>query len=323
MINRPPPLNALRAFEAAARHLSIRRAAEELCITHGAVSRHISKLEQHIGARLFVRHHRQIELTNDGARYNLQINDAFGRINAATAELVASVHRKSLRLKVPPTFAIRWLVPRLARFQARYPDMSVEVSTPFVIPPFASAPAVPALGPSPAQDFDVAVFYGRPDFPPNIVCECLFADVMMPVLRPDLAKSLPALNKPADLACHVLLHSLIRKGDWRDWLRAAGVTGVDPESGLRFENNGLVYQAVAEGLGVAVAKYTFVADDLASKQLVAPFDIYVKSDISYYLIYPDGRLKNPVVRDFRDWILEEARKSNLALPAGAAPRPSK
>ncbi len=322
-MNRPPPLNALRAFEAAARHVSIRRAAEELYITHGAVSRHIAKLEQHLGAKLFVRRHRQIELTGDGAKYYLQIRDAFGRIYAATSEIVANVQRKSLRLKVPPTFAIRWLVPRLARFQARYPDMSVEVSTPFVIPPFVSPPSVSPFGPNPNQDFDVAVFYGRPNFPPNIVCECLFADVLLPVLRPDLAKSLPPLNKPADLACHVLLHSLIRMDDWRDWLRAAGVTSIDPESGLRFENSGLVYQAVAEGLGVAIGKYAFVADDLASRLLVAPFDAYVKSDISYYLIYPEGRLKNSNVHDFREWILDEARKSNLALPAGLMAQPQR
>jgi LysR family glycine cleavage system transcriptional activator len=301
--DRTPPLNALRAFEAAARLTSVRRAAEELCITHGAVSRHIANLEEYVGTKLFLRRHRQIELTPEGAKYNLQIRDAFSRIYQSTAEMVAAAKGRSLRLKVPPTFAIRWLVPRLARFQAQHPDMAVEISTPF--------------GPNLQYDFDMAVYYGNLDFPAEIVRERLFSDVLMPVLRPDLAESSPALRKPGDLALCVLLHSKLRLDDWPVWLSAAGASEVDPGSGLRFENSGLVYQAVTEGLGVAIAQLAFVADDLAAGRLLAPFSTYVSKDIAYYLIYPEGRLKTTKARDFRAWIHEEAEKSNRGLPKEA------
>lgn len=300
-----PPLNALRAFEAAARHLSFKRAADELCITHGAVSRHIMKLEEHVGTKLFARHNRRVELTAEGARYNLQIRDAFRRIHEATAEMVASANRKSLKLKVPPTFAIRWLVPRLARFQARWPDVAVHISTPY--------------DPNVERDFDMAVYYGAPNFPDGIACERLFAEFLMPVLSPALARISPPLRTPRDLERCVLLHSMVRMNDWRQWLRATGADHVDPESGLRFENSGLVYQGVAEGLGVAIAQFAFVTDDIATGRLVAPFPEYVKNEIGYYLVYPRERLRRPNAESFRAWILEEAHKTNRGSPRELQP----
>jgi LysR family glycine cleavage system transcriptional activator len=302
-VDRTPPLNALRAFEAAARLSSVRRAAEELRVSHGAVSRHIANLETYLGTKLFLRRRRQIELTPEGAKYNLQIRDAFSRIYQSTADMVAAAKSKTLRLKVPPTFAIRWLVPRLARFQAKHPEVSVEISTPF--------------GPNLQHDFDMAVYYGDPHFPPDIVAERLFSDVLTPVVRPDLAAAPAALREPGDLARLALLHSKLRPDDWPLWLSAAGESAVDANSGLRFENSGLVYQAVAEGLGAAVAQFAFVADDLAAGRLAAPFPIYVTKDIAYYLIYAQGRLKNPQTRDFHAWIHEEAEKSNRRLPKEA------
>jgi LysR family glycine cleavage system transcriptional activator len=295
-----PPLNALRAFEAVARLLSVRRAADELRISHGAVSRHIANLEHHVGTKLFFRRHRQIELTPEGAKYNVQIRDAFSRIYQSTADLMGAAKSKALRLKVPPTFAIRWLVPRLARFQATHPEVAVEISTPF--------------GPTLQYDFDMAVYYGEPHFPPDIVTERLFSDVLMPVVRPDLAAAPAALRKPGDLARLALLHSKLRPDDWPLWLAAAGESGVDANSGLRFENSGLVYQAVAEGLGAAIAQFAFVADDLAAGRLVAPFPTYLTKDVAYYLIYAQGRLKNPQARDFRAWLHEETEKSARRLP---------
>ncbi len=291
-----PPLNALRAFEVASRHLSFKHAAEELCVTQGAISRHIQNLEAHLGVALFERGHRRVALTAEGMRYVHDIREAFRRLQEATDKIVASSNQRSLKVKVPPTFAIRWLVPRLAGFQARCPDMSLQISTPFVTPVFE-------------QDLDIAVSYPAPSVPDDIACELMFDELLTPVISPALASGSIPIKVPDDLCHHVLLHSLTRLGDWYLWLKTAGTTKVDPESGVRFENPGLVYQAVAEGVGVAVGQLHFVTDDLLSGRLVAPFRMVTVRDTGYFLVYPKSRLKNPHVREFRDWILEEAEKS--------------
>lgn len=292
---RIPPLNALRAFESASRHLSFKRAADELCVTQGAVSRHIQKLEAHLGVHLFERSHRQVALTPEGARYVHDIREAFRRISEATETVIATSNR-SLKVKVPPTFAIRWLVPRLAGFQARCPDMSLQISTPFDSPVFE-------------RDLDIAVYYPTPTMPPDITCERLFDELLTPVVNAALAAGPPPIINPDDLAHHVLLHSLTRVSDWRVWLEAAGATKVDPEGGLRFENPGLVYQGATEGIGVAVGQLHFVADDLMTGRLLAPFRTVKRHDTGYFLVFPKDRLGNPSVREFRNWILEEAEKS--------------
>lgn len=291
-----PPLNGLRAFEAAARHMSFKKAAEELCVTHGAVSRHIQKLEEFVGARLFHRRHRQVELTPAGAVYILEIRDAFRRIHDATATLMADSRRQTLKLRLPPTFAIRWLVPRLAGFQALHADISVQISTPYEA--------------GFERDVDMAVSYQRAEVPAGIVCERLFEEILLPVHSPRLAVSNERLVHPNDLARHVLLHSMIRLDDWRQWLNAAGANEVEPESGLRFENSGLVYQALAEGLGVAIGQYAFVIDDILAGRVIAPFRTAVRNDTGYYLIYPESRIRNRIVAEFHDWITAEARKSS-------------
>lgn len=293
---RMPPLNALRAFEAASRHLSFKRAAEELCVTQGAVSRHILKLELHLGVSLFVRSHRQVTLTPEGARYVQDIREAFRRVQEATDTIISTSSGRSLKVKVPPTFAIRWLVPRLASFQARCPDMSLQISTPFNSPVFE-------------RDLDLAVYYPTPTMPSDIVCERLFDELLLPVVSPQLVSGPQPIVEPDDLRHHVLLHSMTRFSDWSLWLEAAGATSVNPDSGLRLENPGLVYQGATQGLGVAIAQLHFATDDLLSGRLVAPFPMVRRQDTGYYLVFPRDRLTNPSVREFRNWILEEAEAS--------------
>lgn len=293
------PLNALRVFEAAGRHRSFKQAAAELCVTQGAVTRHILKLEEHVGTRLFLRRHRQVELTAEGARYLLDVRDAFQHLYDATARVIAGAKANTLRLKVPSTFAFRWLVPRLARYQAQHRDISVQISTPF-----------DAIHATP--DFDVAVYYGNPVLPPGFVAERLLDEMLLPIVSPALANGPYPLRRPGDLARHVLLHSMLRRPDWRQWLAAADLTELDPESGLLFENSGLVYQAVAEGLGVAIGQLTFVAEDLAAGRLIAPFTPCVRNPTGYYLLYPGNGMQNANAREFRDWIFDEAKRSNDA-----------
>jgi LysR family glycine cleavage system transcriptional activator len=174
--------------------------------------------------------------------------------------------------------------------------MSLQISTPFELPVFE-------------RDLDIAVYYPTPNMPDAIVCEQLFNELLTPVVSPTLARNGHAITEPEDLAHHVLLHSLTRVRDWRLWLEAAGATQVDAESGLRFENPGLVYQGVTEGVGVAVAQLHFVTDDLLSGRLLAPFRLVKRLDAGYHLVFPKDRLANPSVRAFHDWILEEAAKS--------------
>lgn len=293
---RLPPLNALRAFEAAGRHLSFKKAAEELCVTQGAVSRHIRLLEEHVGTHLFLRQHRQVVLTASGDQYLRDVREAFRRLHEATAALVADSDRVSLKVRVPPTFAIRWLVPRMAQFQARHPDMSVQISTPFSSLVFE-------------RDVDMAVYYPTPALPAGIVVERLFDEVLLPIVSPSIALSGPALNAPDDLRHYTLLHSMLRVHDWQQWLSAAGATQVDPWSGLKFENSALVYRGVSEGVGVAVAQVMFAADDTISGQFLAPFETCVRNDTGYFLVYPEDRLHNPAAREFRDWLLEEMERS--------------
>jgi LysR family transcriptional regulator, glycine cleavage system transcriptional activator len=295
-MTRIPPLNALRAFEVASRHLSFKRAAEELCVTQGAVSRHIQNLESHLGVALFERSHRRVVLTPEGVRYVHDIREAFRRVQEATETIIASNNRRSLKVKVPPTFAIRWLVPRLAGFQARCPDMSLQISTPFTTPFFE-------------RDLDIAVNYPSPSMPDDVACELMFQELLTPVVSPPLAAGPLPIEEPDDLSHHVLLHSLTRPTDWRTWLQAAGAKKVDHESGLRFENPGLVYQGATQGVGVAVGQLHFVTDDLLAGRLVAPFRLLKAQETGYYLVFPKDRLRNPYVREFRDWILEEAEKS--------------
>jgi LysR family glycine cleavage system transcriptional activator len=291
-----PPLNGLRAFEAAARHMSFKKAADELCVTHGAVSRHIRNLEDYFGVQLFTRRNRRVELTSAGAKYMSEISDPFRRIYEATANVMSDAKKNTIKLCVPPTFAIRWLVPRLARFQAKFPDVSLQISTPF--------------HPGFRQDADMAVCYGMPDPRPGIVHERLFDEILLPVVSPALAESAGALRTVDDLAQWTLLHSMIRLRDWPAWLRVAGAHGVDPDSGLKFENSGLVYQALSEGLGVAMGQFAFVADDIDAGRLSAPFDTAIRNGTGYFLLRPEGSVRNPNFAAFHAWIREEVE----ALP---------
>jgi len=297
---RLPPLNALRAFESAARHASFKRAAEELCVTQGAISRHIQKLEDNLGMRLFTRRHRQVSLTREGEAYLAVVRDAFGRISQATTDLRSRGDDQRLRVKLPITCAVRWLVPRLARFHAQHPAVSVQITTSHDPVDFD------------AEEIDVAVHYGA-GIPPGLAGEKLFGEVLVPICSPKLLARRPALRKARDLANHVLLHSIRRPNDWRQWLEAAGAGDVEGEHGLTFENSSLTYQGAAQGLGLAIAQLALVADDLEAGQLAAPFKRQVRNDVAYNLVFPRERAHLKKIRDFHAWIAREAAVTREAI----------
>jgi len=291
-MRRLPPLNAIRAFEATARHLSFTKAAKELAVTQGAVSRHVGALERELGAKLFLRHHRAIELTAKGEVYFRALRDAFERIQKATEHTFGVSDAPSLRIKLPPTVAIRWVVPRLARLHAMDRSLDVQITT-------SHSPAD-----FDREEVDIAIYSGE-EPPDGMVAIRLFGERLTPVCSPGLLRQGRALRKPADLKRHTLLCSLHRPKDWPTWMEAAGVEGIDGNSGLKFENSSLAYQAAIDKLGIAMAQTALVADDLASGRLVAPFDLHVPTSGAYYLIYPPRSREQEKIRRFKTWILKE------------------
>lgn len=288
-----PPLNAMRAFEASARNASFTRAAAELCVTQGAVSRHVAVLEDWLQVRLFERGRHGVELTAQGHVYFRTIRSALDQIEAGTRALQQSPDTGRLRLKLPPTFAIRWLVPRLARFHALHPKIDVQITTSHQRADFDR------------EDIDAAVHSeAEPPQAPGYIR--LFGEVLLPVCSPGLIARGPALRTPADLAAHVLLCSLNRPLDWPTWLAAAGVAHLEGNIGPKFENAALAYQAAADQLGLMVAQLALVEDDLRTGRLVAPFALRVPTRGAYYLQYRPDPPQSARVRAFEEWIMGEA-----------------
>lgn len=289
-----PPLNALRVFEAAARLLSFTRAADELAVTQAAVSHQIKSLEQWLGVPLFQRLPRRLELTDGGRELLAAIRDAFDRIEGAAARVRRNDGAGPLTVTVLPSFAAKWLVPRLGRFQTLHPDIEVRIAADTRLSRFDDG-------------VDLAIRAGRGDWP-DLVCERLLREELYPVCSPRLLAGPVPLVEPADLKGHTLLHDDFEQ-DWRMWLDAAGVTGVDWRRGPRFSDSSMVVQAAVEGQGVALARSALAQEDLKAGRLVRPFRIDIASRLAYYFVCPPSHASRPKVRAFRDWLMKEAAAS--------------
>jgi LysR family transcriptional regulator, glycine cleavage system transcriptional activator len=300
MSRRLPPLNALRAFEAAARHLSFTRAADELHVTQTAISHQIKALEERLAVRLFRRLPRGLLLTEEAQRYLPPVRDAFDQIAAATEQLGAGGSSGRLTVSVLPSFAAKWLVPRLGRFRATHPDLDLRISASSQLVDFAR------------DDVDIAIRMGRGRYP-GLRVDRLFGESMLPVCAPKLLTGARPLRRPGDLREHVLLHDDDHTG-WQLWLELAGVEGVDPTRGPIFTDSAMVVQAAAEGQGVALARRVLAAGDLAAGRLVQPFEVSLPHDLAYYLVSPEATAERPRIRAFRAWLLAEAE----ADPASGA-----
>ena len=299
---RLPPLNSLRAFEAAARRGSFTGAAQELGVTQSAISRHVLQLEASVGSVLCARMRRGIELTAEGAAYAAVLRTAFDQIEQQTRRLTSKPSANTLRLKLPPTFAIRWLVPRLARFHAVNRQIDVQITTSHQNVEFGR------------EDIDVCIHWG-PQPLPGTQCRPLFGEILLPVCSPALLTRSQRPEQPADLARHVLLCSMHRPDDWPIWLAEAGVADIDGNEGLKFENSALAYQAAIDDLGIVVAQRAFVEDDLRSGRLVELFNLRAPTGNVYYLAYPAQERPSTKIRAFEDWIVREALVLEEALPA--------
>jgi LysR family glycine cleavage system transcriptional activator len=297
-----PPLNALRAFEATARHLSATKAAGELHVTLGAVSHQLRALEDFLGLELFVRGHRQLYLTERGEQYYQAISSSFSTIRAATVALKRPSAKGTLKVRAYTTFALRWLIPRLSSFYADHQSVELVLSTSNDPVDFNR------------DQLDFAIRLGNGTWP-GARSERLIANILVPVCSPRLAARGPAVKRPADLANHVLLQSdwPERRDDWREWLRGEGIKRADHYNFIYFESSALCYQAAIEGQGFAMAQTALIEDDLASGKLVSPFRSALdKGPYTYYLIYPESRRLTPQMESFRDWLVAEAAEPERA-----------
>ncbi len=285
-----PPLNALRAFEAAARHRSFTRAAEELNVTQTAVSHQIRTLEERLGLKLFVRRGRTLGLTDAASGYLPSVRSAFDQLHDATERLIGPDDEATLTVSTLTTFAAKWLVPRLGGFQDLHPDISVRITTSSASVDFER------------DDVDVAIRYGRGDWP-GLRADRLIREDIFPVCSPKLLDGPHPLRQPDDLAHHTLLHVVGFREDWQVWLTAANVDGVDPAIGPRFDVAFNALQAAIEGVGVALGRTALVERDLAAGRLVAPFDISLPIEAAYYVVAPEQTADRPQIMAFREWLI--------------------
>ncbi len=293
-----PPLSALRAFETAARLKSFSKAADELSVTPAAISHQIHALEADLGVRLFHRLNRGIELTASAQVLLPGLTDAFAGIRSSVRRLRAHNDTGTLTVTASPSFAAKWLVPRLHRFQAGSPDIDVRIS--------ASDNVVDLT----RGDFDLAIRYGTGRYPALDV-ELLMRNEVFPACSPQLLKSGPPLRTPDDLRHHALIHDTAVDRDplvptWAMWLKAAGAKGVPEVSGLTFSASHLALDAAIAGHGVVLAYSTIAAGDLASGRLVRLFSLSLPDLFAYYIVTAPGALDRAKIRAFRDWLRREA-----------------
>jgi LysR family glycine cleavage system transcriptional activator len=291
-----PPLNALRAFEAAGRLGSFKEAAAELHVTHGAVSQHVRALEEWLGASLFERHNRRVALTPAAKAYLAEIGPLFEQLSQATARYgFPETVSRTLSVNAPATFTLRWLVPRLAKFRAAHPGVDVKVET--------SNESLESL----REIYDVVV-RGGPDTFYGYSMRPFLSEERIPVCSPALLQRLP-LRTPDDLRQHTLLHTSSLPRVWPDWLASARIPALSPAAALTFDHFYLTLQAAIDGIGIAMGPTALVADDLAAGRLVTPFAGPRLPSRSYCTYVADGKSADELVVLFRSWLEREGARS--------------
>lgn len=292
MARKLPPLTALPAFDAAARHLSFTKAAEELNLTHGAISRAIRNIEDRLGVQLFERGTRSVSLTPAGASYASEVGAALDQISAATIVATAPHSAGVLNVSTSDGFAGRWLVPRLYRFHRAHRDIDVRISTSGVLADFVR------------DGIDIAIRYGGGEYE-GAVSELLAEVDVFPVCSPELLQGEHPLREPKDLRYHTLIHDGFPI-DWATWLERAGVTDINPDSGVLFDSATYATEAAVHGEGVLLGRSPLVSADLRAGRLVRPFGLELKASSKYYVVYLATALRQKKVRAFRDWLLAES-----------------
>jgi LysR family glycine cleavage system transcriptional activator len=292
MLRRLPPLNALRAFEAAARHESFTDAASELCVTQSAVSQRVKALEADLGLRLFNREPLGLRLTEVGRDYLDVVRDALDRIAVGTERVLQRQSSGGLTVSMSPNFASKWLVHRLTRFAEAYPDIDLRISASLHHVDFAR------------EDVDIAIRHGD-GREAGLHVTRLCTEVLRPVCSPRLMSGRKPLRTAADLARFTLLHTNDRS-DWGRWLEAAGVPDVDGSRGPILNQASIAIDAAVNGQGIALTRSALSAWDLNAGRLVCPFDVALQVDYAYWIVCPKATATLPKIAAFRDWLLAEA-----------------
>ena len=308
MPERMPPLNALKAFEAAARHASFRKAANELNVSPAAISHQIKNLEAYLGVQLFHRQSRTTRLSEAGQAALPLLRDGFGRLAEAVQQMREEDRPQALRVSAPPSLAAKWLVPRLSGYAALNPGLDIRLSATATLIDDGASPA-PVNAGFREEEADLAIRFGEGDWPGCRV-EKLMDVSALPLCSPRLLEGRRALRRPDDLRHHTLLHDdtdYAGRPEWRAWLAAAGVSGIDAARGPRFNQAALALDAAAEGQGVALTLEPLARADLAAGRLAAPFEVRLRLRPAYYLVCPEGAEEQPATAAFRLWLLAEAR----------------
>jgi LysR family transcriptional regulator, glycine cleavage system transcriptional activator len=304
MAQRLPPLNSLRAFAVAARHLSFTKAAAELNVTPAAVSQQVRILEDFIGTALFRRHNRSLLLTDAGQACLPGLIEGFEKLAEAMGRIGTAGRTGVLTVSVAPSFAAKWLVPRLDSFREAHPEIDVRVSASVQLVDFAR------------EDVDIAIRYGGGKYP-GLDVQHLLPESVQVVCSPQLLEGEHPLKSPTALRVHTLLHDDNPEQDptcpdWRMWLKAAGIGDVDWTRGPRFNQSSLVLEAAISGRGVALAKSTLAKADLAAGRLVNPFGGRFPVEFAYHVVVPPAKSKLPKVLMFREWLMAEAKATEAA-----------
>jgi LysR family glycine cleavage system transcriptional activator len=290
MARRLPPLNSLKSFEAAGRQLSFTRAAQELNVTQAAVSHQIKVIEEYLGVTLFVRTPRKLVLTEQGKTLLPDVIEAFDKVSNAISAIKQEPSSKMISVRLAPSFAAKWLSPRLKYFWLQYPEIDLCL--------YHAHPAVDFD----REEIDIAVTYGKGDWPGLVVDQILSLD-FFPVCTPAFMSNDKPLSDIDNLRYYSLLHDANYEC-WADWLKLANIDEINASKGTIIDDTNVLIQAAVDGQGVALGSTTFVQDLLDSGKLIKPFDITLVNEFAYYIVCPEAHLKNPSVQAFKNWLLE-------------------
>lgn len=315
--SRLPPLNSLRAFEAAARYSNFRKAAAELHVTPAAVSHQVKTLEDYLGVKLFHRRTRALELTEAARACLPRLREGFDALADATALMRTHSGRETLTVKVAPSFAVKWLGRRVDRFVLAYPEIDVHIdASPRTIDGRRDDGEGDAEAGSPPGPGDLAIRFGRGKYA-GCRADKLFPVAVTPMCAPHLVEGAQPLRAPEDLRHHTLLHDDTLEIDdgrskWEMWLNAAGVEGVEVTRGPHFNHAALALDAAIDGAGVVLSYPLLASADLAAGRLVTPFPLAIPLESAYYVVCAEAVADQPKIAAFRDWLFEEARKFTLS-----------
>jgi LysR family transcriptional regulator, glycine cleavage system transcriptional activator len=303
MLEQFPGLRSLRAFNAAARHLSFTKAADEMGVTPAAISHQIKELEDQIGVALFTRTSRSMTLTREGEILSAAAAESLDTLSRAVKRIKRLENRKVLKVSASPSIAAKWLVPRLDRFLDQSPGAEVRVDVTTTALDFER------------DDVDIAIRFGQGRYP-GLKSDLLFTDKIFPVCSPRIITKEKPLAQPKDLLRHTLIHlEYEAQGvvwpNWKMWMLAAGITDFDDKRGMHFGQTSLTVQAAIDGHGVALGDSNLVADDIAEGRLVKPFELSLRapSQFAYHVVSPMDTTNNPLVEAFRQWALSQAKET--------------